>query len=299
MAGFAYGLDNVLHLGSDTIALPQGATIEKFSRLQGGAVVVSWVQGSGTTTVTQVLDAKGRKLADLGDIRGWAVSRDRARIASWDGRTVRVLDSAAKVLASRGVGSRPIDIIGDDVYLVGDSGSQEWNFVTGRSKTMPQGPVAVSPSRDRAAIVYPTTPDSLDSCWAVVDLSSSRFKKLVAKCSNVYAPSAFSAGGTYLIGKNMTDGGLYSSFAIVRVATGKAVFGGDPNSADDKAGWSVRLGGDERTIWFSANTSPLGVSAKSNSLKQCTIGAGCSEIAPSMKTPRSQPRYVVESPSSD
>ena len=296
-AGVAYAADNVLHLGPATVTLPQNATVEKFARLQAGAVVVTW-RGSGPTT-TQVLDGDGRQLADLGDTRVWAVSRDRARVAAWDGRTVTVLDSEGKVLATRDTTSRPIDIVGEVVYLAGANSAQEWNLATGRTNSMPQGLVAVAPSRSRAAIVYTKTSDSLDSCWAVVDLSSSRLTRLVEKCGNTYVPSAFSADGTYLVGENKTDGGLYSSFAIVRADTGRAVFGGEPNSSDDKAGWGVRLAADGRTVWLSANTSPLGVQATTNSLEQCTIGAGCTDVRPSLTTPRGQPRYVVENPTSD
>ena len=86
---------------------------------------------------------------------------------------------------------------------------------------------------------------------------------------------------------------------IVRADTGAAVFGGTPGSADEGAGWSVRLGADERTVWLSANTSTPRFPAQANSVQQCTIGAGCSGVTPSLKTPRSEPRYVVESPTSD
>lgn len=296
-AGVAYAVDNVLNLGPATITLPQNATVEKFARLQGGAVVVSW-QDSGPTRA-QLLDGAGRELADLGDTRVWVVSRDRTRFATWDGRTVTVLDGAGKVLARRDTAMRPIDIVVDDVYLAGANSAQQWNLATGRTSAMPKGLVAVSPSQSRAAIVYTKTPDSLDSCWAVVDLTSSRFTRSVEKCGNTFVPSAFSANGTYLVGENASSGGFFSGFMIVRADTGAAVFGGTPGSADEGAGWSVRLGADERTVWLSANTSTPRFPAQANSVQQCTIGAGCSGVTPSLKTPRSEPRYVVESPTSD
>ncbi|WP_083282856.1 sigma factor [Humibacillus sp. DSM 29435] len=143
------------------------------------------------------------------------------------------------------------------------------------------------------------SPDSLASCWAVVDLTSSRFTRSVEKCGNTFLPSAFSANGTYLVGENASSGGFFSRFMIVRADTGKAVFGGGPDSADDGAGWSVRLGADERTVWLSANTSTPRFPAEANSVQQCTIGAGCRGVTPALKTPRSQPHYVVESPTSD
>ena len=296
-AGLAYAVDNVLHLGPATVALPGGATVDQFARLQAGAVVVSW-HGSGPTS-TQVLDVNGRALINLGDTHQWVVSRDRSRVATSNGRTVTVLDHAAKVLATRSTASRPIDIVGNEVYLASDNGSQEWDLATGATRTLPKGLVAVSPSQDRAAITYRVSPDSLDSCWAVVDLTSSRSTRLVEKCGSPYLPSAFSANGTYLVGENVSDGGFFSSFGIVRADTGKAVFGGGPSSDDEGAGWGVRLGADERTVWLSANTSTPRFPAEANSVEQCTIGAGCSGVTPSLKTPRSQPRYVVESPTSD
>ncbi len=141
----------------------------------------------------------GRELADLRDTRLWVVSRDRTRVATWDGHTVKVLDSAGRVLERRDTALRPIDIVDDDVYLAGDNDAQGWTVVTGGTKAMLPGLVAVSPSRSRAAIVYTKAPDSLDSCWAVVDLTLSRFTRLVEKCGNTYVPTAFSANGTYLV----------------------------------------------------------------------------------------------------
>lgn len=268
----------------------------------GGFVLQSHMSKGESASEMELLSPEGRTIKALGPGGFYVVSRDGERVLAKSGLSTNIVVLApdGSVIAQRTDDREPAAIVGDHAYLNGPDSSLEWNVRTGETRTLPGHLVAVSDDRTRGALRWDldTAEGQTPGCWAVVDLTSASFPKLIERCGEqdnpmYFMPDSFSSSGTYLVGSNFIDGGYWFSAAVVRVADGRMIVGTNHNAS----GWTWRLSDDEKTLLISRNTSTPVSPATENTLQSCTLELECTELAPALPLNETQvvpaPRYVV------
>lgn len=300
-----FALDDTIRVGDEVIHLERGTQVENLAVLSnGGFVLQSHLVVDGSSSEMELLSPAGRVVKRLGVSGSFAVSPDGTRVIAQDGRTMRltVLAPDGSVLASRATDRYPAAVVGDFVYLQGDSAAKslEWNYVTGRTRTLPGHVAAVSADRTRAALQWTeAAADPMgDFCWSVIDLTDPGFRSVIERCGskgnpNLFQPTAFSGDGSYLVGSNYVDGGYWFSAAVVRVSDGAMVLGGSQADGTLVAGWTWRLDDDD-TLLVSRN--PSAPKTEANSLQRCTLDLSCTVLGaplPLTGMPVGSAHYVV------
>lgn len=302
-ASGVFALDDTIHVGDTVIHLTKGTAVENLAVLSnGGFLVQSYKTVGPRESQMDLLSPQGRVIKHLGVSGSYAVSPDGARVVARDGRgrTTTVYSVDGTVLGQRTDNRRPAAVVGDYAYLNsnGETTSLEWNYVTGATRELPAGVVAVSADRTRAALQWiAASADPMgDFCWAVIDLTRPDFHTLIERCGpkgnpEWFEPMTFSSDGAYLLGTNYLDGGDWFSLGIVRATDGAMVLGGSGSHL--VAGWTWRLDGDALVI----SRNPTAPKAEQNSLQRCSLDLKCVQLAPprpvggGAEVPA--PRYVV------
>lgn len=300
-----YAFDDTIRVGDKVIHLEKGTRVENLAVLSnGGFVLQSHLTVGASASEIELLSPSGRLVKRLGVSGLYAVSPDGRRVVVQDGQssTVNVFAPDGSIVAGRTGGRMVAAIVGDYVYLQGDSAttSLEWNYLTGRTRTLPGHVVAVSADRTRAALQWmaPSADAMEDFCWAVIDLTTPDFRSIIERCGstgnpNLFQPTAFSSDGSYLVGSNYVDGGYWFSAAVVRVSDGAMVLGGSLERGGLIAGWTWRLDDDD-TLLISRN--PSAPKSEQNSLQRCTLDLTCTELGPPLPLtglPVGSAHYVV------
>lgn len=300
----AYALDDTIRVGDRVIGLAKGTVVENLAVLaNGGFVLQSHMATGSSNSEIELLSPEGRVIKALGMSGFYVVSRDGTRILVKSGTStaVVVLAPDGTVVGQRTDSREPAAVVGEFAYLNGPESSLEWNVRTGQTRTLPGHLVAVSDDRTRGALQWEV--DNADGmspgCWAVVDLASQSFPKLLEKCGEkdnpmYFMPGSFSRNGTYLVGSNFIDGGYWFSAGVVQVSDGTMVVGTGHNAS----GWSWRLEDDEQTLLISRNTSTPLSPTTHNALQRCTLSMECTNVQPELELDQTEgpvpgPRYVV------
>jgi hypothetical protein len=302
-ASTIFALDDTIRVGDKVFHLEKGTQVENLSVLaNGGFVLQSHLTSGASQSELELLSPQGHLVKPLGVSGSYAVSADGTRVAAQDGQSMKVTVVAPD---GSGLGTRtddrtPVAVVGDYVYLGGDSTTKsvEWNYVTGQTRTLPGHVVAVAADRSRAALQWmEASADPMgDFCWAVIDLTRADFRTLIERCGKkgnpeLFQPTAFSSDAAYLVGSNYVDGGFWFSAAVVRVSDGAMVLGG----AGDRvvAGWTWRF--DDDGLVISRNTSAP--KSEENTLQRCSLDLNCTQVAPplmvAVRGGTVDPRYVV------
>ncbi|WP_043648618.1 hypothetical protein [Terracoccus sp. 273MFTsu3.1] len=302
----AYALDDTLRFGDTVVGLEKGTVVETFAVLgNGGFVLQSHLSSGVSRSEMEILSPTGRTVASLGASGTYAVSSDGSLVLSksGDGDTVVVHAADGSTVARRTDAREVGAIVGDVAYLTGDAsqGSLEWDVTTGTTRALPAHVVAVSPDRTRAALQWFVATDAMDeACWAVVDLTKPSFPKTVERCGAgenpaMFMPTAFSSGGTYLVGSHYVDGGFWFSAGVVRVSDGATVLGGTGDRV--VSGWTWHLADDETSFVISRNTSTPLSPATRNTLQRCSLSGACSDLRSELPTRdaagAAEPRYTL------
>jgi hypothetical protein len=300
-----YALDDTIIVDGRVIRLERGTVVSKLSVLSNGGFVLESQLGENPTEI-EILSPAGKTIKAVSREGGsYVTARDGSIVVSetrFEGPVV-VLSPEGTELARRSGAGSPVAVVGEYVYLGGETAEQttEWNYATGETRELPRYISAISEDRTRAALSWPVpNQEGYDRCWAVVDLAKAALPTLIERCGQrenpqIFMPDSFSADGTYLVGNKYVDGGYWFIPAVYRASDGKDMLGGTPQKPI--SGWSWRLDDDEASIVISRNTaSDVTVEPAKNALQRCTLDMACTTLQqelPLADTLGMQPRYIV------
>jgi hypothetical protein len=216
--------------GGTERALPVSSGIQYLARLANGGLLVH-APANTRAQPTFVVDASGATVLRLGDVQDIRANADGSRFTTIDAAgTIRLRDPMGRVLATLRTGDTNASVRGffaDRVYytvLADGSGrgtTRSWDPASGDTRDVTAGRFqAVHEASGLAILVPDQAYDPDHTCYGMYDIAAGRVRWW--SCG-AFAPTAFGAGGTIVVGPEVADGPGTTRFRTASTRDGSVI----------------------------------------------------------------------------